>query len=46
MRNLEKEMAAHSVFLPGESRGQRKLTIHGVTKRQHDSASKQQQMKL
>ena len=33
---LEKEMATHSVFLPGESHGQRSLTgsSYGVTKRQ------------
>ena len=32
---LEKEMATHSVFLPGESHGQRSLegySVHGVAK--------------
>ena len=29
MRNLEKEMATHSIFLPGESHEQRSLAGHG-----------------
>ena len=35
-RSLEKEMATHPVFLPGESHGQRSLatTVHGVAESQ------------
>ena len=31
---LEKGMATHLVFLPGESQGQRSLEVHGDTKSQ------------
>ena len=40
---LEKEMAAHSIFLPGESHGQRGLvgyTVHRAIRVRHDSVTK------
>ena len=39
---LAKGMAAHAVFLPGESHGQRSLaaTVHGVARVIHNLATK------
>ena len=42
---LEKEMATHSIFLPGESDGERSLesTVPGVTRGGHNLATKERE---